>query len=278
MLQDIDRVILVGGATRMPLITQFVEEKMHMWCDYYVNPDESVVIGATLQCAMKERNKQVEEVILTDVCPFTLGTEVIQFNGAFDEDGHFLPIIERNTIIPVSKKETVYTAHDNQEFVTVKVLQGESRYAANNVRIGELKVDVPKGPKGQEAIEITYTYDVNSILEVEVRVVSTNEIKKIIIQNQSNRISEQEAAERMEVLSYLKQNPREDEENYYILTRGDRLIFELTGKEREEVEQMLFEFEKTMAHGSRLDIERKRKEINERFDEIDSCDTFTLLS
>ncbi|MBQ1826722.1 MAG: molecular chaperone HscC, partial [Erysipelotrichaceae bacterium] len=162
-IDDLDRIILVGGATRMPLVRNYVRKITGIYPEYTIDPDTSVAVGAALQCAMKERDRQIEEIILTDVCPFTLGTEVVRDNGTFEEDGHYLPIIDRNTVIPVSRRQTVYTAHDNQKFVTVKVLQGESRLARNNLKIGELSVEVPPGPKGQEAIEITYTYDVNSL-------------------------------------------------------------------------------------------------------------------
>ena len=212
-LEDLDRIILVGGATRLPTVRSYVTKITGIRPEYYLDPDTSVAVGAALQCAMKERDKQVEEVILTDVCPFTLGTEVVRDNGAFEVPGQYLPIIERNTVIPVSKKQTVYTAYDNQRYVTVKVLQGESYLARNNLLLGELTVDVPVGPKGKEAIEITYTYDINSLLQVEVKVVSTGLEKKAIIQSEDNKISEEEAAARFEKLQYLKQSPREEEEN-----------------------------------------------------------------
>lgn len=268
-LDDIDRVLLVGGASRMPMIRSFVRKMMKVYPDYYVDPDTSVSQGCALQCGMKARDKQIEEMILTDVCPFTLGCEVIRYNGSFEESGHFLPIIERNTVIPVSKKQTVYTAYDDQEKVNVKVLQGESRMARNNLLIGQVSVEVPKAPKGEEAIDITYTYDVNSLLEVEVEVLSTHEKKKIIIQNEENKISDEEAQERMEKLQYLKQNPREDEENYYVITKGNRLYEQAIGNDRELIEKAIMDFESVLNNGSRLEIERARKRTLELFDEMD---------
>ncbi len=277
-LDDLDRVILVGGATRLSIVRDFVEQLMNIYPDFYVNPDTSVAVGAALQAAMKQRDKNIEEIILTDVCPFTLGTEVVKDNGAFDEPGHFLPIIERNTVIPVSKKQRVYTAHDNQDHVNVKVLQGESRMASNNFLLGEIVVEVPVGPKGKEAIDITYTYDVNSLLEVEVTVVSTEQSKKVIIQNEGNKISEEEAKKRFEILQYLKQNPREDEENYLALLRGNRLYEETIGKDKDVIEKALDNFEYILNTGSRLEIERTRKRMLEMFDEIERQDFKGLLS
>ncbi|MBQ2213881.1 MAG: Hsp70 family protein, partial [Erysipelotrichaceae bacterium] len=241
-------------------------------------PDTSVAVGAALQCAMKERDKQVEEVILTDVCPFTLGTEVVRDNGAFEVPGQYLPIIERNTVIPVSKKQTVYTAYDNQRYVTVKVLQGESYLARNNLLLGELTVDVPVGPKGKEAIEITYTYDINSLLQVEVKVVSTGLEKKAIIQSEDNKISEEEAAARFEKLQYLKQSPREEEENVLTLLRASRIYEETMGPERNRITELVNEFEESLSRKTRLEIETDRKKLEELLDEIENKNEKGLLA
>ena len=277
-LEDLDRIILVGGATRLPTVRSYVTKITGIRPEYYLDPDTSVAVGAALQCAMKERDKQVEEVILTDVCPFTLGTEVVRDNGAFEVPGQYLPIIERNTVIPVSKKQTVYTAYDNQRYVTVKVLQGESYLARNNLLLGELTVDVPVGPKGKEAIEITYTYDINSLLQVEVKVVSTGLEKKAIIQSEDNKISEEEAAARFEKLQYLKQSPREEEENVLTLLRASRIYEETMGPERNRITELVNEFEESLSRKTRLEIETDRKKLEELLDEIENKNEKGLLA
>ncbi|MBR2792271.1 MAG: Hsp70 family protein, partial [Erysipelotrichaceae bacterium] len=277
-LDDLDRIILVGGATRLPTVRSYVTKITGIRPEYYLDPDTSVAVGAALQCAMKERDKQVEEVILTDVCPFTLGTEVVRDNGAFEVPGQYLPIIERNTVIPVSKKQTVYTAYDNQRYVTVKVLQGESYLARNNLLLGELTVDVPVGPKGKEAIEITYTYDINSLLQVEVKVVSTGLEKKAIIQSEDNKISEEEAAARFEKLQYLKQSPREEEENVLTLLRASRIYEETMGPERNRITELVNEFEESLSRKTRLEIETDRKKLEELLDEIENKNEKGLLA
>ncbi|MBQ8648345.1 MAG: molecular chaperone HscC, partial [Oscillospiraceae bacterium] len=113
-LDEIDQIVLVGGATRLPVVRQFVARLFGRIPGTMIDPDEAVAIGAALQCGMKARDKEIREVVLTDVCPFTLGTEVMVDNGLFEEGGHYLPIIERNTVIPVSRTQTVYTARDGQ--------------------------------------------------------------------------------------------------------------------------------------------------------------------
>ena len=268
-LSDIDQIVLVGGATRLPVVRRFVTRLFGRIPGMLVDPDEAVALGAALQCGMKARDKEIREVVLTDVCPFTLGTEVLVNNGLFEEDGHYLPIIERNTVIPVSRTQTVYTAHDNQTRVNVKVLQGESRLAHNNLLLGEVSVPVPPGPKGKEAVDITYTYDVNALLEVGILVHSTGVRRKIIIQNEQNRISEGEAAARLEKLQYLKQNPREEEANRLQLLRGERLYEEASGLERSAIDRAIMEFERVLSRQDRTEIEKARKRLTKLLDEIE---------
>lgn len=263
-LKDIDRVVLVGGATKLSFIRKFVGKLFHNLPDTSINPDEAVALGAAVQGAMKERKDSIKEVILTDVCPFTLGTEVVveKDNGRF-EDGHFCPIIERNTTIPASRTERLYTVHDNQTQIRCKVLQGESRFASNNVTLGEIRIKVPKGEAGKESVDVTYTYDVNSILEVEIKVTSTGEITKEIIKTNATDMSDEEIKERMEALSYLKIHPREKEENKLLLLRGERLYEESIGNERMYIEYALREFEKALDTRDDSVIEGARRDFKE---------------
>lgn len=268
-LDDIDKIVLVGGATRLPIVRRFVTKLFGRIPGMLVDPDETVALGAALQCGMKERDQEIREVVLTDVCPFTLGTEVLVDNGLFEEDGHYLPIIERNTVIPVSRTQTVCTAHDNQKRVNVKVLQGESRMAYNNLLLGEISVPVPPAPKGQESVDITYTYDVNSLLEVEVCVRSTGVRRKIIIQNDQSKMSEEEAASRLEKLQYLKQNPRDEEANRLQLLRGERLYEESAPGNRTAIDRAIMEFERVLARQDRTEIEHARKRLEKLLDGIE---------
>lgn len=243
-LSDIDQVVLVGGATRMPVIKDFVVKLFHKFPDVSVHPDEAVALGAAIQGAMKSRNKEVREMILTDVCAFTLGTEVVRERGEGRyEAGHFCPIIERNTVIPASRTERFYTVHDNQDRIRIEVYQGESRLTANNLRLGSLDIQVPKNKAGAEAVDVTYTYDINSILEVEVKVVSTGKVKKQIIKGRYNTMTDEEIKARMEELSYLKISPRDQEENRLLLLMGEQCYEKSTGEARIRIERCMQAFE-----------------------------------
>lgn len=269
-LADIEEVILVGGATKLSIVRKFVSRLFGRLPNTSINPDEVVAVGAATQAAMKERDEAVKEIILTDVCPFTLGTDiVVTRSGGYKENGHYLPIIERNTVIPVSRTERLYTASDNQSHILVKILQGESRYARNNVYLGEIEVSVPIGPAGKEAIDVTYTYDVNSILEVEVKVLSTKMSKRVVIKNEDTDMSDEEIAARLESLASLKIHPREQEENKLLLLRGDRMYEEATGDTRHIIELQMNAFEEVLDKQDKLKIESARKEFKEFLDTIE---------
>lgn len=263
-IKDIDKVVLVGGATKLSFVRKFVGKLFRTFPDTNINPDEAVALGAAVQGAMKERNALIKEVILTDVCPFTLGTEVVleREENVF-EGGHFCPIIERNTTIPASRTERLYTVRDNQTKLRVKILQGESRFAANNLLLGELNIKVPSAKAGEEPIDVTYTYDINSILEVEITVVSTGEKVKQIIKGGHTEMSDAEIEERMQEIAYLKIHPREKEENKLLLLRGERLYEESLGQDRRIVERALQKFDDALNTRDHGIIEEAREEFRE---------------
>lgn len=263
-LGDIDEVLLIGGATRLQVVRDFLIRLFRKFPDSKLNPDEAVALGTAIQAAMKERREEVKEVILTDVCSFTLGTEVVvEYEEGKFEDGRFCPIIERNTVIPASHTERLYTVRDNQDKVKVRVLQGESRFARNNLYLGELEIDIPKAPKGQEAVDVTYTYDINSLLEVAVSVVSTGRAQKMIIKGQENTMSEEEIARRMEELAYLKIQPRDYEENRLVLLRAERMYEEALGERRKKLDRHITEFEAALKRGDHEEIRKAREKLND---------------
>lgn len=269
-LSDIDKVVLVGGATKSPVIRKFAAKLFHMIPDTSMNPDETVALGAAIQGAMKERREGIKEVILTDVCPFTLGTEVVrEYAQHRFEEGVFLPIIERNTVIPASRTETLYTVHDDQTKIRVHVLQGESRFAVNNLSLGELFIDIPANKAGKESVDVTYTYDINSILEVEVKVNSTGRKQRQVFKDRHLDMTEEEIEERLETLSYLKIHPRDKEENKFLLLRGERIYEESLGMKRIQVERVLRNFEQALNSYDGEKIAEAKKEMIDFLEEVD---------
>lgn len=270
-MADIDEVVLVGGATKLPIVRKFVSKLFGRLPNVDINPDEVVVVGAATQAAMKERNEAVREVILTDVCPFTLGTDVcITRSDGSNESGHYHPIIERNSVIPISRTDRFYTVRDKQDKIRIDVLQGESRHAEDNLFLGQVVVPVPLSPKGQESVDVTYTYDVNSILEVEVVVVSTQEKKRIIIKNEEIDLTDEEIDARFEALAELKIHPRDQEANKLLILRGERMYEEATGDDRIAIEQRLTAFECVLDKYDQENIEQARDDLEKFLNYMES--------
>ena len=269
---EIDGILLVGGASKSPIVRGFCRKLFGREPLGGVDPDQAIAQGAALAAAIKERRAELREVILTDVCPFSLGVEVSAYNGVFREDGHYAPIIERNTVIPVSRTQRFYTVHDQQEEVRIVVLQGESRLARDNLSLGELTIPVPPNKAGAESVEVTFTYDINSLLEVEVLVNSTGQKHRKVIQNGSRVLSEEEVQARLKELQYLKIPPREEEPNRLLLFRGEQLYQETHGAVRQEVDRLLTWFEQMLAQRDRRAIEKARRELSAALDRLEEME------
>lgn len=268
---DIDAIILVGGGTKLPMIRSFVAKIFGKLPYININPDEVVALGAAVQSALKGKNAAIKEVILTDVCPYTLGTSTsVRRSGGHYESGHFLPIIERNSIIPVSKVQTVYTIYEDQRVMEIDILQGESRMARDNVLLGVLNVPVHATPEKEDKAQIRYTYDVNGLLEVEVTVDSSGETKKMIIEKDPGAMSKEEIEARFKELEHLKVHPRDNAQNRLVLARGERLYEEHIGEVREIVTYWMNQFENALDRQNPKEIEKVRAEVIKAFDELET--------
>lgn len=177
--QSIDKIILIGGPTRMPAVQKFVEEFIGKQIERGVDPMEAVAKGAAVQAGILGGDVQGKEILLLDVTPLTLGLETL--------GGVRTPLIERNTTIPTSKSQTFSTAADNQTSVEVHVLQGEREFAKDNKSLGHFILDgIPPAPRGVPQVEVTFDIDANGILTVKAKDKATGKENKITIQGSSN--------------------------------------------------------------------------------------------
>jgi molecular chaperone HscC len=173
------------------------------------------------------RDMALDDVVMTDVAPYSLGVAVR--NRLADNsylDGLYLPIVERNTVIPVSRSRRLSTSADGQREVKIRIFQGEARMVNDNIEIGQLSVPVPAGPAGKESFDVRFTYDVSGLLEVEVVVESTRQTVELIIEGNPGILSQEEIAARLAALKILKIHPREQAENQAVLARAERLYEE----------------------------------------------------
>lgn len=177
--QNIDKIILIGGPTRMPVVKKFVEDYVGKQAEGGVDPMEAVAKGAAVQAGILGGDVQGKEILLLDVTPLTLGLETL--------GGVRTPLIDRNTTIPTSKSQTFSTAADNQTSVEIHVLQGEREFAKDNKSLGHFILDgIPPAPRGVPQVEVTFDIDANGILTVRAKDKATNKENKITIQGSSN--------------------------------------------------------------------------------------------
>ena len=276
--REIEKVILVGGAVKLGIIEEFVEkyfhkmrgEKIYFNNDDFIennklvsiaaDPDTVVAYGVGIAVGMKERNKVFKERILTDVCPFTLGTEIV--------GRRFAPIIPRNTTVPTSRSEYFYTIEDYQSQVTVGIYQGESLNIDDNLFLGEFLLDVPQNLAGKEAINVRFTYDINGILEVEATVVSTGLKKSKLIVN--GDLSEEEKNEKIKMLEEIKIQSENKNKDKLLLERANRIYAEIVNTEiRNHISDYLENYKMVVATGDRIRIQKTKESFSQFLDKID---------
>jgi molecular chaperone HscC len=199
-------------------------------------PDEAVAMGAAVQAALKGGDAAVEDMVVTDVAPFTMGIASATRLGSQQVSGLFSPILERGTVIPASRVERYFTMGDLQKEILIEVFQGEHSLCRDNTKLGEYRVSglSPK-PAGEESIDVRFTYDLNGILEVETTVVSSGKSQALVIEKSPGRMTAAQIKAAREAMSRLKLHPRDALPNTTALARADALYVELSGPMREEL-------------------------------------------
>jgi molecular chaperone HscC len=266
---DIQEVILVGGATRMPRVIERVADLFGRAPLCGINPDEVVALGAAVQAGLIAREVSLDDLVVTDVAPFSLGIGICKLFGHERRDGYFLPIIDRNTTIPVSRVQTVGTVSANQTALKVEIYQGEGRRVEDNLRIGEFEVaGIPRGPAG-ESVEVRFTYDLNGVLEVEATISATKRKFTHVVTRHARGLSADAIRKAVLAMEALKTRPREEAANRYLLRRAERLYGEIGANERSTLGVLLDGFEAALEIGDAPAIERHRETLRDYLDSID---------
>ncbi|ALN81313.1 molecular chaperone HscC [Lysobacter antibioticus] len=238
---QLDEIVLVGGASRMSLSARLVSRMFGRLPLRHVNPDEAIGLGACVAAGMKARDESLEEIILTDVCPHTLGVSTSRETHGRYTTGIFSPIIHRNSTVPVSRVERYFPTYDEQRAVEIEIYQGESPRVEHNVRLGMVSIDLPPKRRDENPIDVRFTYDINGLLQVEAVALSTGLKREVVLEKNPGVLSPDEIRQRLAALAAIKVHPREQQENIALIARAERLYEELLWA-REQLQDALVQF------------------------------------
>ncbi len=267
--KDIDKVILVGGPTRMPIVQKFVEEKLGKKAEGGVDPMECVALGAAIQAGVLAG--EVKDILLLDVTPLSLGIETL--------GGVFTKILERNTTIPTKRSQNFSTAADFQTSVDIHVFQGERAMARDNVELGHFGlVGIPPAPRGIPQIEVTFDIDANGILHVSAKDHGTGKEQKITI-TAPHKLGKEDVERMMKQAEQFSDEDRKRKEVVDLMNEADSLIYtsekameelkeKVTDAQRETVRNAVDEVRKAMQEQDQLKLKASLQKLRDEVQKI----------
>jgi len=266
---ELDHVILVGGATRMPIVRQLATRMFGRFPRNELNPDEVVALGAGIQAGLIAEDRALDDIVLTDVMPYSLGIEVARRHGEKIEEGYFSPLIERNAFVPVSIVESFSTMHDNQSKIDIAVYQGEARRVSDNLLLDSMSISVPQRKAGEVSVDVRFTYTLDGILEVQCNISGESATSTMIVEKAPGSLSQQEIAERLKQLDSLKQHPRDVPANRQLLAEAGQRYEQTLGDRRQMIDHYTGLFEQALDRQDVRAIVAARDTLRQVLDQLD---------
>ena len=265
---NIDKILLVGGSTRIPAVQEAIEKEAGKSPFKGINPDEAVAVGAALQAGIIVGDEGVTDVLLLDVTPLTLGIETL--------GGVMTTMIERNTTIPTRRSENFSTAADNQPAVEVHVLQGEREFAKDNITLGRFHLmGIPPAPRGIPQIEVTFDIDANGIVNVSAKDLGTGTEQSIKIESQTS-LSEEEIAQKIADAEKFANEDKLRRTGVELLNTADSVVYQ-TKRMLEDAAEKIQDLDSDTIHEKLDDLKKLiTKEDGETPIEVDDIDEATI--
>ncbi|MDE7212714.1 MAG: Hsp70 family protein, partial [Lachnospiraceae bacterium] len=265
-VSELDDLIMVGGSSRLTVVRRFLKELLGKEPVVLGDTDKVVAMGAGVYAGIRMRREDIRDMLLTDVCPFTLGVETWRSKG--DVQGCLLPMIERNSTLPASECKRLVTLHDYQDAIRIGIYQGEEYFAKDNLFLGELTIPVYPKPAGQEWVDVYFTYDINGILYVEVA--NSQDMRNhVLLTNQD--LSKEELERYQKEMQKLMLPPIMQEENQRILATLQEYYENSTGARREEIGYFI---NWVVAGLNSRRIHRVRRVVEEAKRHIERCEAW----
>ena len=261
---DLEAIVLVGGSCKMPTVASYIEKITGVKPCSDIDPDTAISVGAGVYSGIKRKNQQLKDVVMTDICPFSLGVDCHDVN----DDIVMSFIIDRNSMLPCSQIKSYYAIHDNQTEVNFRIYQGESIIPENNIFLGSLSIACPPTNRNAFIATCRMTYDINGILVIDVTNKDNVTVSKTLVRN-NVKLTEKEIETIKARLDNLRFSDDVDEESQLLISRAERVIEETISYERDFLMNALGVFKLTMNKGNTVEKRNAKEGFKNLLDQLE---------
>lgn len=261
---DLEAIVLVGGSCKMPTVASYIEKITGVKPCSDIDPDTAISVGAGVYSGIKRKNQQLKDVVMTDICPFSLGVDCHDVN----DDIVMSFIIDRNSMLPCSQIKSYYAIHDNQTEVNFRIYQGESIIPENNIFLGSLSIACPPTNRNAFIATCRMTYDINGILVIDVTNKDGVTVSKTLVGN-NVKLTEKEIETIKARLDNLRFSDDVDEESQLLISRAERVIEETISYERDFLMNALGVFKLTMNKGNTVEKRNAKEGFKNLLDQLE---------
>ena len=261
---ELEAIVLVGGSCKMPTVASYIEKITGVKPCSDLDPDTAISLGAGVYSGIKTKNQQLKDVVMTDICPFSLGVDCRDMN----DDLVMSFIIDRNSMLPCSQIKSYYAIHQNQTEVEFRIYQGESIIPENNIYLGSMSITCPPTNTNEFIATCRMTYDINGILVIDVTNKEGVTVSKTLVGN-NVKLSEKEIATIKAKLDKLRFSDEVDEESQLLVSRAERVIEETLSYERDFLMNALTIFKLTMNKGNSVEKRKAKEDFKKLLDSLE---------